>query len=246
MRAIVIVTVVAGCLFLITGFVMLPRQNQPFAIGVNPVPIENEDERIKGIRQAFDAEPNGPLVKVFPNEFQKLFDDFGKIMKAGGHGAEVHWNIDRIVLELNRDGFLDRLSGRDRRDLSRGFEMGLKTQMPQMSERLSYDRTEIRGVRWLIPDQEAIVIVRHVVNELGMEFGFKVRWWVVKSDGVWKIYDFEDLAVGSDHRRDGDTPQIAHRPRPTTRSGPTESNAGGGPENPGRDVAPDGGRLRRV
>jgi len=197
MRAIVIVTVVAGCLFLITGFVMLPRQNQPFAIGVNPVPIENEDERIKGIRQAFDAEPNGPLVKVFPNEFQKLFDDFGKIMKAGGHGAEVHWNIDRIVLELNRDGFLDRLSGRDRRDLSRGFEMGLKAQMPQMSERLSYDRTEIRGVRWLIPDQEAIVIVRHVVNELGMEFGFKVRWWVVKSDGVWKIYDFEDLAVGS-------------------------------------------------
>lgn len=57
----------------------------------------------------------------------------------------------------------------------------------------SFIFAEIKRVKFVGGREDAVVFSQHRTAE---GIGMKMRWWVGRSGGKWKIYDFEDLEMG--------------------------------------------------
>lgn len=174
----------------ITGVaVYLDRTSTP-----NKLALENPDDVRREILEAFrDPKTN---VEV-PGGVKELFEQAGKDMSEGGQHMGEYFDIDRFAEELNRDGALDRAGVGPANPLGhRDFKTGLLIGLPKNADLLSWYATEFRAWKWLRPDKEAVVIVKHRARLAGEEIGTKMRWWLVRGPMGWKLYDLEDLSGG--------------------------------------------------
>ncbi|MGH7138904.1 MAG: tetratricopeptide repeat protein, partial [Pirellulales bacterium] len=74
-----------------------------------------------------------------------------------------------------------------------GFREGVTGGFAKQALLANYVSAEIKRVKFLGSRDEAIVFSQHRTAE---GLGAKMRWWVTRSRGKWKIYDFEDLDRG--------------------------------------------------
>jgi len=158
----------------------------------NPLPPREEaGEGRRDLIAAFKDRDGEPA----PKDFQQFFDEFGKCLRAGGAGGERYWSVERFARELDRDGALRRAGTRpDDRGILQGLRTGMVQMMSNLSVTLAYDSTEVRGVKFIVPDREAVVITRHSAQDQGETIRFKMRWWLINDNG-WRAYDMEEAAI---------------------------------------------------
>jgi tetratricopeptide (TPR) repeat protein len=159
-------------------------------------PLPPREDPAQGRRDVIAAFENPPEVPA-AGEFQQLFDDFGKCLRAGGTGGERYWDVARFAREIDRDGALTRGGIRpDNPSLLTGMTRGLTVAVGNLSKTIAYDATEVRAVKWILPGREVVVVTRHSGKFVDEPIRYKMRWWLVNNSGGWRIYDYEDSSVG--------------------------------------------------
>lgn len=144
-----------------------------------------------GAALAFDpAEPG-------PKDFQQLFDEYGACLRNKGAGGERFWDTRRFTREVNRDGVFTRndCDPNDPGTLAIMHDW-VATKVNEHAWYLFVDEIKIRSVRWLVPDREAVIEAKHTRRTDGRVERNRDRWWAVWNNG-WRIYDHEDVTVGS-------------------------------------------------
>ncbi len=193
-----IVALVIGGVLLIMGAGTVALVAIAWSI-LQPSPInpaarteETEAERQEQMRQAFkDRKP--PTDQEIAQQVQRLLNGFSA---AIGSGMPA-----RIMGHLDLDRMLDEIADADKEALppfknakERNAFLGRETPwlhagMDRLLNETHWNAIEIRNIKKRNND-EAVVIARHKVPNGAW---LKLRWWVTRRNGDWKIYDFEDL-----------------------------------------------------
>jgi tetratricopeptide (TPR) repeat protein len=189
-RGPVVAIVAAVLLFLLLGGGLAwlvhqakrPRRRPPVAFREDP------DQKRADLQAALVNRK--PLTeKEIAKELEPLFEDLGKAFRAAdGERLVGHFDLERLFDELDTQGDLPEPIRRQRAHAIRGLHQGMASALARNSPLLAYDSFEIRHVRKL-PNDEAVVIVRHRSDTVRL----KMRWWVTRRSGPWKVYDYEDL-----------------------------------------------------
>ncbi|HEX3149287.1 MAG TPA: hypothetical protein VHR66_14530 [Gemmataceae bacterium] len=128
-------------------------------------------------------------------DFAELIAEYGKCMKAKGAGAQRHWDVVRFAKEADGPGALTRRGiGPDNPDELLHLENWILETEADNARNEIWDETKILDTRWLIPDREAEIKVRHIARAKGSVNNRYERWWVV-FDGGWRIYDKEIIST---------------------------------------------------
>jgi LSD1 subclass zinc finger protein len=154
--------------------------------------LEDDEEKFEQLREAFRNQP--PIIegRIVP-ELQPLFNDLGAALRrADADGVMLHFDTDRMTDEFGDLAVLPRRKTRARRQFIIGLRRGMGQSLVRISPAFQWTTSEIRKVKKL-NDEECLVVVRHKHPDGS---NLKVRWWLTRRAGVWKIYDFEDLDAG--------------------------------------------------
>lgn len=156
---------------------------------------ETEEKRSESIEAAFvnsDGGGSGTIAADRP-EFRELdgfFGTLGAAARKSDRGAYFeHLSANAMVRYLETKGLAKMKSEGERKSLEKGIEQGLTNSMPRMA----FDRHVLVRVEETAPGQ-VVAFTRNYDQE--MEVVTKMRWWLVKEKGGWKVYDFEDLDQG--------------------------------------------------
>ncbi len=104
---------------------------------------------------------------------------------------------DELVLQSGPDLPVP-ANARSRSEFAAGFHKGAANFIN--NPLLDWDATIVRRIRWSANRDEAMVIASHrrELQILGEDttISLRIRWWLVRQSGGWKIYDLEDLDCG--------------------------------------------------
>jgi len=158
---------------------------------------EREADRLEAAAAFANPVPPTPDERA---EFGRFFDELSAALKRGdATEAGRRFDSHRMTAELTRQGAFDRIPGGDQRGFRRGFAEGVGRALGASlvgNELLRWDRTTIRRVRWTEDRKEAVVIAVHADGVGPDSLRMKMRWWFIRKDDGWKIYDLEDLEMG--------------------------------------------------
>src|SRR5262245_45334063 len=181
--AIIAVVIVGGVLL----YVFSSSPAKPRRPAFNP---QEDAQRRRDLIEAFKNQaPLGP--DEIAREIKPLFDGLGAAYRARDAARLGDlFDVDRIIDEIMA---MDLFPGlRNRRPLVEGVREGMGRALAQQAPLMEFDDTEIRHLRKL-EGNEAVVIVRHRGRD---GVSLKIRYWVSKRSGSWRIYDMGDLDVG--------------------------------------------------
>src|SRR5262249_39245669 len=149
---------------------------------------EDAEVRRQEIKAAL-AEEKPLAAEEIPRELQPLFEDLGAAFRAAdGARIAAHFDAERMTGEIAALAPGCFRTPKDRRDAVQSLNRALSLVMAKRAPFVQWTTFEIRSVKKLNPN-EAVVIVRHQ-HEPGVTL--KMRWWVIRQGGAWKIYDTED------------------------------------------------------
>jgi predicted Zn-dependent protease len=148
---------------------------------------EDDEERRRAIIAAFQRQkPLDPdeMTKEITPLLEQVRDSF-----KDRKGAVEHFDLERLFDEVKDQGLLPPEVVRSRRDFVHGMGIGMDQALQRQAEVDLWTSFEIRNLKKL-QGNEAVVIVRHKAADGTIT---KIRWWVSKRTGQWKVYDYEDL-----------------------------------------------------
>jgi tetratricopeptide (TPR) repeat protein len=164
----------------------LSRRADPPVVVKQP---QNKDEWRKEVAEAIQKP-----IRVDANllgDLEAFFRDLGAAIRARDEGrVRGHFNTRRMGEEIFRHVAIP---DHQRPGFLRGFEDGFHRAFGPELEPLGGGRQEIKSVKLLAAGDELAVIVRH--RDVNGESS-RIRWWLSKRTGSWRIYDLEDLDVG--------------------------------------------------
>jgi len=154
-----------------------------------PLAFEVDEHRRKEVREAFDDRK--PLKEEdIDRELRPFFDVLGKSLnRRDAFALSKHFNIERMVDELDAQGLMTDMIRRHRGEIIKGMRDTVGTALARQADLMNWDSYEFRNIKKL-PGNEAVVIVRH--RSAGGLI-LKMRWWVTKEGGAWQVFDMEDL-----------------------------------------------------
>ncbi len=183
-----VVVLAAGIVFSLT------REPEPLRMRVEDDPRKQaeDEERRRDVAEAFAQQK--PLEPAeIAEEIKPLLVELGRSFRArNGAAIAACFDPERLFDELVKHNVLGRELLRGRREFLKGMEMGLAPSLQQQAPLMEWHDFEIRHVKKL-EGNEAAVIVRH---RTVAGFSLKMRWWVTKRPGTWKVFDMEDLDSG--------------------------------------------------
>jgi hypothetical protein len=132
--------------------------------------------------------------------FERVFAALGRDLANEDRSAiAAAFDMERFASEIGRWGGLNALPGgnspQNRAAFIRGMQQGVGQALAN-NPLIRWERTEIRRVRWSADRNEAVVIAVHRSAALE-DYPTKVRWWLIKQPGGWKVYDLEELDMGT-------------------------------------------------
>jgi tetratricopeptide (TPR) repeat protein len=134
-------------------------------------------------------------------EFGRFFDGLGAALRRGDAAfINAAFDLNRLSDELFRNGALDKIPILERANFRRGMREGAADALGNgmvQNELMRWDRTDVKLVRWSADRSEAVAITVHRQKNGEENIRMKMRWWLVRRDGRWRLYDFEDLDQGS-------------------------------------------------
>jgi tetratricopeptide (TPR) repeat protein len=153
---------------------------------------DDDEEWLEAERRVFV--PQKPLVEAeAERELMPLFDDLGRALReADGTSINAHFDLACMADEYAALVAFPFRSPQAKRDFMNGARTGFGQARNTFVELRAWNTSEIHKVKKL-SDVTVVVIARHR-NPNGTSQ--KMRWWVTRRFGTWKIYDLEDLDVG--------------------------------------------------
>jgi tetratricopeptide (TPR) repeat protein len=144
--------------------------------------------------------PNPALPNGGPLEFngvaldlQDFFADLGAAFRARDADRLVdHFDLERLLDELAKQDLPAARLDRDREQVIPQLRKELGPTLQQQATLFKWNTTEIKNIKPL-DDNELVVIARHRDTDGTC---LKMRWWLTRRSGVWKIYNVEDLDIG--------------------------------------------------
>jgi tetratricopeptide (TPR) repeat protein len=165
---------------------------------------ENREQRRQEIQQAFVEDkdkqrfPVQPPEKKQPDparpdraaELKAFFAELGRAFVARDvNRIADHWDTERLVDELLAQKVVPEWVFANRAKSARELDKGMRGPLAPGSFLMSWTESDIRHTK-ILGDDEVVVIVRHKGPD---NESLKMRWWLVRRQGVWKVYDNEDL-----------------------------------------------------
>ncbi len=148
------------------------------------------DEASKAFSQLAVASPaNAVEAEV---EIRAFFDNFGKLASAADRRIVDKFDFEMMLEAANQQGLTTSFSRRQSEAFVKGMKIGARQKFGPQMQKLGWETVNIHSVRFLKGTDEALVFVRHRDSD-GLQS--KIRWWLIRRDGIWRIYDFEDLDV---------------------------------------------------
>ncbi|HVX15660.1 MAG TPA: hypothetical protein VHC22_31025 [Pirellulales bacterium] len=170
-------------------FVVLQREGT-FARPRPPRPQESLAEKRRANTEAFGkSAAAGDASPKEISEFAALLERISHIKTA--EQAEECFDIDRLFQEVgaaSSNQQLFRAPG-----TAKGFRKGFTERFADRGLLRNCVSSEVKRVNFQGGRDEAILFSQHRTAE---GHGVKIRWWAARSQGKWKIYDFEDLEMG--------------------------------------------------
>jgi tetratricopeptide (TPR) repeat protein len=165
------------------------RERREVVHGVVPIDVER---RHREIVEAFHRQR--PLTEPeIAKESNVLFAELGAALHGRNQKRIVdQFDLDRMYDEIIAQPGLPRHLVADRRSFIQGIRIGFGRAITEQAVFLEWTKTEVKHIRKLTGN-EAILIARHSINN---QTSVKMRWWITKRPGQWKVFDFEDLDTG--------------------------------------------------
>jgi predicted Zn-dependent protease len=122
---------------------------------------------------------------------QAFFMSLGEAFRAG-NAVRIgsHFDAERALDEIDSQKIVPRALFGNRQANVRSLRNSMEQALAQQAPLLAWDRSEIRHMQQ--NGSDLVVIARHRVKADAVA---KMRWWLTKRDGAWRIYDLEDLDV---------------------------------------------------
>jgi predicted Zn-dependent protease len=153
---------------------------------------ENQEERRQELREAFGGQ-KPPALEDVEQELKSLFEDLGAAYRASkGEAILAYYDLDRLADEIASTGAIPLPDANAKRAFVQGARQGMAATLQAQSPAMQWTATEIRNIKRL-NNEEAVVIARHQGPN---EAPLKLRWWVIRRAGAWKVYDMEVLDMG--------------------------------------------------
>ena len=180
------------------------RMNRRFRIGVLffliciPACDQKEDVRYRGetaaetqiaTKEVFGATDHENI----PGDIDRFFEKMGKASR-GTEKIEVEdfFSMDAMFQSLKSGGMLDSLDRSGIRGFKKGFESASNSFAIALRQ-MSFDKHRLLKLE-VIDEDERLAYLRCYDNELNITT--QTRWWLIRTQRGWRIYDFEDLSVG--------------------------------------------------
>lgn len=150
------------------------------------------DARRSEIQQVYSALPDKSLGGLLADDAFAIERQIGHAMKIDSERhTEDFFDLERAYSEVQaRSARTDELASPE---VLAGFKKGLTANFAANPMFKRFRKLELKRVKRLESDDEALAYAAHR-DEDGT--GVKMRWWLRKSQGRWRIYDFEDLDGG--------------------------------------------------
>ena len=122
-----------------------------------------------------------------------LFTSLGKALSDGDHdGVRRHLDLGMMVQLMDKQGMLPKIMQKDPKRLAALLSQTMPVQLCDPITGIAYVRHEVRKVRFVAKEDEAVVITRHWDAD---GIGSKFRWWIYKDGDTWRAYDMEVLEM---------------------------------------------------
>ncbi len=133
-------------------------------------------------------------------EFAPVFEALGRaIEREDKEAADRLTDLKRFVEELVRvSGWQADNPARTQELLEKEFRDHIARCLVE-DKGLRWKHTDIRRIDWLDGGKEASV---YAVHRSGTGESFKARWWFIRRDGEWKVFDTTDLYLALRFTRD--------------------------------------------
>jgi predicted Zn-dependent protease len=187
------VLLLTGVLYVVTIFQDERTYVPPQTVVVVDPPIQQDDPQLrKDAKEAFLQQK--PLNEdEIVRELKPFFKELGKaVVDKDGETAVSYFDVPRMFDEMAQHEMLPQKVLQGRAEVIRGMHIGLSNQITKQGVLWEWNSFEIKHVKKLAAD-EAVVIVRH--RTVDGRF-LKIRWWLTKSAGTWKVFDLQDLDMG--------------------------------------------------
>lgn len=135
--------------------------------------VENSDQVVEGQIEDF----LGQLGRRIENPRTTIGDAFDPAMMYGAIKQQV-----RI-----------KLRSAEERELIRGLGSGLEKTRANLAL-IGWSDIDVRRIRTLDEDGDEVVAFARHLDDANLVV--KMRWWLTRRDGAWRIYDYEDLSIG--------------------------------------------------
>jgi len=159
------------------------------------VVAESETERAEMVKAAFVEGSAGSGSRIEPGtpDFSDVDAFIGRFGAAARQKDRATYrtclSVDAMVRNLEAKGMIQFKTGRERGEFIKGAEGSIGKSMGN----LAFDRHVLARLEQIAPNQ-MMAFTRAFDDELKVVT--KMRWWLVKEEGAWKIYDFEELSQG--------------------------------------------------
>jgi tetratricopeptide (TPR) repeat protein len=91
---------------------------------------------------------------------------------------------------LEQNDLLPAGAASNKKNIIAALETGMGRQLTDPLAGMQWKRMEVRGVRFIQDETEALVFARHWDED---DVSSKMRWWLYRKDDVWRAYDYESL-----------------------------------------------------
>lgn len=153
-----------------------------------PREVETAEEKWRRAAEAFgDQAP--PLEHPELAAIEGVLEIYGAALRNRDVAiVRSSFDFDRMVLELERLGALREVSFLERMQVPQELARTLPDRIVEEAVTYAYSRFEIRRLDQ--NDGEIVVYSRHWADD---GLNARYRWWMRKSEGRWRIFDFEAL-----------------------------------------------------
>ncbi|MGE3806309.1 MAG: hypothetical protein AB7K24_16695 [Gemmataceae bacterium] len=178
-----------------------------FIIGdARDIDIPNDDffeATFPGDRKELEPPEGLAGADILAIELQPIFQQVGDAFQhRDGRRAAHHFDDDRLLTEMVKQGLVDA----NERWMAPGLRNKLTHALELHARMLAWRRSELCHFERL-PDDNLVLIARHYTEADTR----RMRWWLTRRHGTWKIYDLEDLDFGIRFSADVAAVALPHR-----------------------------------
>jgi uncharacterized protein HemY len=176
----------------VAGIVLLAGRSTPPPTSVAAHFPEDDEEDFARQIEVFRG--RAPLVEAnIAPELLPLFNLLGLSLRLGdANGVMRQFDVDRATDEFIDLAIVPPRKTPKRRQFLISLRRGMGRSLMRRGEDLQWTTFEIRQVKKKTDDECAAVVCHRQSNGSTL----KIRWWLTRRAGEWKIYDFEDLDTG--------------------------------------------------